>query len=157
MPRNPMGSRSIIEGFLRESSTRGRSVADLAAQLRGISPASSFLNKTPSGEQPLDFIDTASAPTGILHHSMLAEYSPGNAEVVGFEHPGQRDKGFRYWKEKIANGERPAILIGGERNLKIYDGNHRAAAYKELEIEEIPVLFTDKARRLLGRRQAGTK
>ena len=51
-----------------------------------------------------------------------------------------------YWLKKIQKGERPPILIdsvGGA--LRVVDGNHRATAYKELGVEDVPIILTKKA------------
>jgi hypothetical protein len=133
------------------------SLSSLQNQSEGKSPSSAFQKPNPDGNQPLDKIDTEKADKVFIHSSLLQDLKTGSNlnNAIRFEHPGQKDKGLHYWKEKIANGERPPILIGGGSNLKIFDGNHRAAAYKELGIENIPAILTDKAAELLrGKKEA---
>jgi len=52
-----------------------------------------------------------------------------------------------YWLKKIEKGERPPILVGMEDGkLKVLDGNHRATAYSELGVKDVPVIFTNEAK-----------
>lgn len=52
-----------------------------------------------------------------------------------------------YWLKKIQNGERPPILVGVEDGkLKVLDGNHRATAYSQEGIKDVPVIYTNEAR-----------
>jgi len=51
-----------------------------------------------------------------------------------------------YWLKKIKGGERPPVLVDYvDGKLKVIDGNHRAAAYKETGVSDIPVILTKKA------------
>lgn len=52
---------------------------------------------------------------------------------------------FDYWKEKIANGERPPILLfrtlkGGAASYDLLDGHHRVLAYQALKIEQVKAI-----------------
>lgn len=52
-----------------------------------------------------------------------------------------------FWLKKIQNGERPPILVGVENGkLKVIDGNHRATAYLQENIKDVPVIFTKEAK-----------
>ncbi|MDW3191948.1 MAG: N-6 DNA methylase [Cytophagales bacterium] len=52
---------------------------------------------------------------------------------------------FDYWKEKIASGERPPILLfrslkGGAPFYDLLDGHHRLLAYQALKIEKVKAI-----------------
>lgn len=52
-----------------------------------------------------------------------------------------------YWLKKIKNGERPPILVGVEDGkLKVIDGNHRATAYAQEKVKDVPVIYTNEAK-----------
>jgi len=45
------------------------------------------------------------------------------------------------WRERISNGQKPFVIIRVDNSI---DGHHKLQAYKELGIEQIPVLFEQK-------------
>lgn len=52
---------------------------------------------------------------------------------------------FDYWKEKIASGERPPILLfrslkGGAASYDLLDGHHKVLAYQALKIEKVKAI-----------------
>ena len=52
-----------------------------------------------------------------------------------------------YWLKKIKSWKRPPILVGIEDwKLKVIDGNHRASAYLQEKIRDVPIILTEEAK-----------
>ena len=66
----------------------------------------------------------------------------GRGEKISYTERGAREESVQYWEEKIKVGERPPVTVGraSSGNRVVVDGNHTLNAYKNLGIDEIPII-----------------
>lgn len=107
-----------------------------------------------TGRQPLDTVDVDKASKVMVSLSMFVPQYHMSDKIPGdkilFTFLGEEDPGVIYWMGQIESGARPAILVGGENKLAVFDGNHRVTAYFILKVPEIPVILTKRAKAFLG-------
>lgn len=65
-------------------------------------------------------------------------------------------KATNSWEDKIKNGERPVVYIGGEF-MRVVDGANRLQAYKNLGYTEIPTVFKSQLTDIYNKANAGRK